>query len=259
MSLLKFAKFKKGDKTIVFKHSPHLDKKALERIKSNDSQHIRDKTIRKYIDDFKEYKEPKHSYYWKYANNKVEKAKVDEKTIFCYNERENEEVNKQLQENDYYMVFGHCGTTATNSSTYSIIDKDWDNYQYSKFSVDKNKQLKHEVYYAKNKIIKTYQIKNFEKAKRRDEKINNKKLSIVPNNNIYFKPQKKNFNVLNISNVNSLSINNKVPKRDMGPQAENKIEFSKSQRMEFAYDDANSSNSVCNLNACCNWIGSTCG
>ena len=49
------------------------------------------------------------------------------------------------------MVFGHCGMTESNSSTFSIIDKDWDNYQYSKFLIDKNKQFKHEVYNSKIK------------------------------------------------------------------------------------------------------------
>ena len=255
LSLLKFAKFKKGDKTIVFKHSPHLNEKDLERIKSNESQCIRDKIIRQNIKD-KDRKEPKHSYYWKYANNQLQKYDVNEERIFCDQTQDNENINKQLQKNNYYMVFGHCGTTESNSSTFSIIDRRWDRYRYSKFSIDK-KQLKHEVYSAENKRITTFNIANFEKTKRRDEKFNNKKLSIVPNDKIYFQQQKKHFDVLNISNVNSLSINNKVPKRDMGSQTENKIEFSK--QIEFTHDDVNSSKSVCGLKSCCDKIYNICG
>lgn len=112
-----------------------------------------------------------------------------------------------------------------------------------------------------NKIIKTYQIPIFANIKKlwtKEKKFDTKKLVSTSNDRINFQ-QQKNFDVLNISNVNSLSINNKVLKRDMGSQTENKIEFSKSQQIEFADDDVDSSNSVCGLNACCDWIRNTCG
>ena len=253
LSLLKFAKFKKGDKTIVFKHSPHLNEKDLERIKSNESQHIRDKIIRQNIKD-KDRKEPKHSYYWKYANNQLQKYDVNEERIFCDQTQDNENINKQLQKNNYYMVFGHCGITESNSSTFSIIDKRWDRYRYSKFSIDK-KQLKHEVYGAENKRITIFNIANFEKTKRRDEKFNNKKLSIVPNNKIYFQKQKKNLDVLQPSEVDSFSINNKVPKRDMGSQTEHEMEFQYQPRSSLNKVDRSNSYS----NSCCNKIYNICG
>lgn len=88
----------------------------------------------------------------------------------------------------------------------------------------------------------------------------------MSNNEIYFQKQKKDsqqqqkhFDALKISNENSLSINNKVPKRGMGSQTKNKTEASKRQRIEFTYNDVDSSNSVCGLNACCKLIGNTCG
>ena len=257
LSLLKFAKFKKGDKTIVFKHSPHLSKKDLERIKSNESQHIRDKTIREYINDFKEYKELKHSYYWKYANDKLYKNKVDEKTIFCYDEHENEEVNKQLQENDYYMVFGHCGITASNSSTYSIIDKDWDNYRYSKFLIDKNKQLKHKVYDGKNQITQRYKIKNFENIKKtwtKEKKFDTKKLVPTSNDRINFQ-QQKNFNVLEVEKQEEFSINNNGLKKEQSTQTEHEMNFQYQSRPSL--NNVDKSNSC--FNSCWDKIYNICG
>ncbi|MBQ7552411.1 MAG: metallophosphoesterase [Rickettsiales bacterium] len=118
--LLKFVKFKIGDKTIVFKHSPYLSQDALNKIKRKKDREIQDESIRKYPN---EPLKTKHLYYWKYASIKNKKYAVDEETIFCNNDVDNKKINQQLQENNYYMVFGHCGITTSNLSTYSIIDK----------------------------------------------------------------------------------------------------------------------------------------
>ena len=49
--LLKFAKFKIGNKTIVFKLSPHLSKDALGYIEQNNYMVIEDEQIRQYPND----------------------------------------------------------------------------------------------------------------------------------------------------------------------------------------------------------------
>ena len=260
VELLKFVKFKIGDKTIVFKHSPYLSQDALHTIKRNKYKSVQDDNIRKYP---KNMLNPKHAYYWRYASVTNEKYRVNQNTIFCNEPEENTAINKQLQENNYYMVFGHCGTTASNSSTFSIIDKDWDNYQYSKFSIDK-KQLKHEVYNAKNERIITYDIPNFEKAKRRDEKFNNKKLSIASNDNIYFQQQKKHFDVLEAKKQEEFSIKNKQEgvlinnnglKKEQSTKTEHKMEIQ--HQIDFSLNNVDKSNSY--FNSCCNKIYNICG
>ena len=260
LSLLKFVKFKIGDKTIVFKHSPHLNKDALHTIKRKKDKQIQDENIRKFPSDpFK----TKNSYYWKYANKNGRKYAVDEETSFCNNEQDNKKIDQQLKENNYYMVFGHCGLTKSNSSTFSIIDKYWNKYQYSKFLIDKQR-LKHEVYNAKNQITKTYDIQNFEKAKIRDKKFNNKKLSIVSNDNIYFQQQKKHFDVLEAKKQEEFSIKNKQEgvlinnnglKKEQSTKTEHKMEFQ--HQIDFSLNNVDKSNSY--FNSCCNCIGNICG
>ena len=251
--LLKFVKFKVGNKKIVFKHSPYLSQDALDKIKRKKDRQIQDNNIRKYPNQ--NYRlQPKHLYYWKYANDNWEdKDGVKEKTIFCNNERDNENISQQLKENNYYMVFGHCGITASNSSTYSIIDKNWNKYQYSKFSIDKE-QLKHEVYDAKNKIITTYQIPNFEKAQRIDEKFNNKKLSIVSNNEIYSQRQKKNFDVLEVKKQKQFSIKNNGLKKEQSTKTEHKITVQR--QTNFSLNNIDKSNTY--FNSCCDKIYNIC-
>ena len=224
-SLLKFAKFKIGNKTIVFKHSPHLSKDALGYIERNNYMVIEDEQIRRYPNDTSE---EKHSYYWKYANDEEKKSYINGMTIFCNKTKENAEIDKQLQENNYYMVFGHCGITASNSSTYSIIDKGWDKYQYSKFSIDK-KQLKHEVYDTENNIKKTYTIKTFEgiKIEEKKKKFENTKLSKVSNEKVFLQLHKKKFDKLNTQTNNSMFIECKKKKTfdnaRLSPQHINKM------------------------------------
>ena len=100
-SLLKFAKFKIGNKTIVFKLSPHLSKDALGYIEQNNYMVIEDEQIRRYPNDTSE---EKHSYYWKYANDELDKCTVNDEQIFCNKKQDNENISKQLKENNYYMV-----------------------------------------------------------------------------------------------------------------------------------------------------------
>ena len=261
LQLLKFAKFKIENKTIVFKHSPHLNQDALDAIKREKYREIRDEAIRPHPKNFLN---AKHLYYWKYANAADDKIVVDEKTIFCNDIKENENINKQLKENNYYMVFGHCGKTASNSSTYSIIDKDWDNYQYSKFSVDKNKQLKHEVYNAKNKITKTYNIPIFDFPQKHslshlnkvtieqlcinksiDRTKKNIELKKEQNINFSYNKNKKN-NILEITNQENILF--KKP-------TQNKREPLKHQRqITININGAGETSSLCDLTNCCNGL-----